>query len=101
MESIIRAAIEYHNGEIVVGSCHGLIIQFQGKRGIYSKGNCNKDLFLTSDDHIVSRKEAAKIAYAAGQLKRPQDTVYSEDILPTDDNTYIYREASGNAEEGV
>lgn len=36
--------------------------------------------FLTSDDMFVGREIAANIAYLAGQLQKPTETLYSEDI---------------------
>jgi hypothetical protein len=36
--------------------------------------------FLTSDDRFVDRREAAKIALAAGQVKEELKVLFSEDL---------------------
>jgi len=36
--------------------------------------------FLTSKNRFVSRSEAAKIAFAAGQIGKPKDSLFSEDL---------------------
>ena len=36
--------------------------------------------FLTSDDKFVDRKEAGKIAFESGQIKVPNDCLFSEDL---------------------
>jgi hypothetical protein len=36
--------------------------------------------FITSDDLFVNRKEAADIAFAAGQINELKDELYSEDL---------------------
>lgn len=36
--------------------------------------------FITNTDRFVSRMEAGKIAFEAGQIKRETDTLFSEDL---------------------
>ena len=36
--------------------------------------------FITSDDMFVNRKEAAKIAFAAGQTKKLKSLLFSDDL---------------------
>ena len=47
----------------------------------YRKNSVNiDDGFITSDDRFVNRKEAAKIAYEAGQIKDEAKCLVSEDL---------------------
>ena len=39
-----------------------------------------KQGFLTSKNRFVDRAEAAKIAYVAGQIEKPHETLFSEDL---------------------
>lgn len=36
--------------------------------------------FITSDDRFVNRKEAAQIAFDAGQIKEMKNSLFSEDL---------------------
>lgn len=36
--------------------------------------------FLTNKDRFVDRNEAAKIAFASGQIKKPVERLFSEDV---------------------
>lgn len=36
--------------------------------------------FITSDDRFVDRKEGGKIAYEAGQIDKPTECLFSEDL---------------------
>lgn len=36
--------------------------------------------FITTKNRFVDRKEAAEIAYSAGQIASPKDELYSEDL---------------------
>lgn len=36
--------------------------------------------FVTSKDRFVNRKEGAAIAFAAGQISKPNDCLFSEDL---------------------
>lgn len=47
----------------------------------YRKNSINiDDGFITSDDRFVNRKEAAKIAFEAGQIEKETKTLFSEDL---------------------
>lgn len=86
MEFILCSAIKrikpretkcnYHNNDIHLVELgyrhHDILIRFRGEvsANLFDQG------FYTSLGRFVDRKEAYKIAYDAGQLKRPE---YSED----------------------
>lgn len=92
MIKIICAAIYFDDGRtyphppknistgfVVCGHRHGncfsiaaLIPKKEGLRGVQG--------FLTSDGNFVNRKEAGKIAYEAGQIKKLTELLYSEDL---------------------
>ena len=74
METIVGAAIT-HNGEVFAGKNHGDIMVKVGKMGKnVTKGQTG---FMTNMGRFVSREEAARIAYEAGQTKGRVHTLYS------------------------
>lgn len=72
------------SGYVVCGRrhCNAIITNFLIEAGIVE--NIDKTIieqgFMTSDDLFVSRKEAAKIAYKAGQIEREVKTLISEEL---------------------
>ena len=72
------AAIRCSNGETVVGKRHDDCLFVIAKLGIdyYDR----EEGFLTIDRRFVSREEAAKIAFKAGQIKDDTKELYSEDL---------------------
>jgi len=85
---IIAAAIDF-DGDIwsvqPPGRHHDVIAKHRAKVGPYYMSDKDIQGFITSNGDFVDRKEAAKIAYACGQITspkktQPQDTLFSEDV---------------------
>lgn len=75
MKAIKQAAILY-NGVIFKGDRHRNIIA-ANKHIPLNKG---EEGFITSSGMFLNRKEAAKIAYMTGQIKKPKQKLISEDL---------------------
>ena len=97
METIFCAAIWYkdyptavHNvknvdsGCVVCGyrhpQCIHTFVSLTGKRGVQIECGKYESGFLTSQNRFVGRKEAAIIAFNAGQISYKKPRLYSEDI---------------------
>lgn len=84
---ITRAAIRYkmigsNEYKIDIGFRHSVILNQMYLNGIkYDRNDCQQG-FITDEYpmHFVSREEAAKIAYEAGQVPELKNTIYSEDL---------------------
>lgn len=85
---ITRAAIRFHKvGEpdkwqIWIGWRHAVIFKDMYDAGIaYDKSDYQQG-FITDEKpmHFVTREEASKIAYEAGQTKELKSTLFSEDL---------------------
>ena len=77
-EKIAIAAIQY-GGKTYTGGRHiNIIGEIFSEHGWYPRGRAEG--FLTDTDRFVSRREAAEIAFAAGQTHTKLDFLYSEDI---------------------
>jgi hypothetical protein len=64
------AAIMANDGRIFEGRSHGEVIKTYGQDGKFKgKGTTNQG-FVTDKGNFVGRHEAARIAIAAGQVKR-------------------------------
>ncbi len=96
MKRILCAAIHFTDGELwknqpkniqtgfvicghrhhnCLGTLYGIFKEDVAlKKQFYIQG------FLTSDNEFVDRKDAAKIAYDAGQIKTEVDLLFSEDL---------------------
>lgn len=103
-EKILCAAIWYMNipvvkeipqvrpknidrGIVVLGHRHGQCIwttaSLTGLRTCTNGEDCtgeHEQGFLTNTNRFVDRQEAAKIAFAAGQIEKEIQTLYSEDL---------------------
>ena len=82
-ETIKCAAIKRSDGMILAGRNHAFIIKHS------PMGTCKKNStqgFITSNARFVGRTEGGRIAYKAGQIKKPTDLLMSEDI--TGDNPW-------------
>ena len=73
---MIKAAAILHNGILYKGTRHRYIIE-ENKRVDLKQG---QEGFVTSQGLFVDREAAAKIALAAGQIKRPKKSLKSEDL---------------------
>ena len=82
-EFVKCAAIKRDDGIILAGRNHAFVIQHS------PEGTCKKNSqqgFITSKARFVNRSEAGDIAFAAGQIKKPTNLLFSEDI--TQDNPW-------------
>ena len=83
MEKINCAAIKRSDNIIIAGRNHAFVFQHS------PKGTCGQNSeqgFITSNARFVGRTEAADIAFEAGQIKKPTNVLFSEDI--TGDNPW-------------
>lgn len=104
MERILCAAIWYmevdggevvrgmqpsntNKGIVVCGWRHGNCIKLMKEQtGLRTVTYANDGVgeheqgFLTSKNRFVSRKEAGEIAFSAGQITKPTDCLFSEDL---------------------
>ena len=93
---IVRAAIRFKqlNSEryspdeyrVKFGWRHSVILKEMQDEGIEYDRNDYEMGFITNERpiHFVSRQEAAKIAYEAGQVPELKNTIYSEDLWGMD-----------------
>lgn len=83
IETIKCAAVKRSDDIIIAGRNHGFCIQYS------PLGTCKENSqqgFITSKARFVSRTEAGKIAFTAGQTEKLIDLLFSEDI--TGDNPW-------------
>lgn len=74
---MIKHAAIQHNGKVYTGKRHRDIIANSHPANDLSKGEQG---FVTNTGIFVNREQAAKIAYHAGQIKKPKQSLKSEDI---------------------
>lgn len=78
MNKIKCAAIKRSDGVIVIGKNHAECVQKS------PEGTCKNAIstygFVTEDDKFITRQEAAKIAFEAGQISQPVDMLFSEHL---------------------
>ena len=81
MEHIYRAAIKFKN-ELFMGTSHNSIIQqAEYERGLLlSIQEDAQEWFVTNTGRFVDRREAAKIAFKAKQIKEPLTILKSNNI---------------------
>lgn len=78
IEKVAIAAVSYED-KIYTGARHvDIKANILGECGRYPFG-CTEG-FLTNTDRFVERKEAAEIAFKAGQTRSKLNFLYSEDI---------------------
>jgi len=75
---ISAAAIRIADGTVHTGKSHAEIILSLAK-GCCKFSNLTQG-FVTDTGEFLTRSEAAKIAYEAGQISEPAETVLSEDF---------------------
>lgn len=68
------------NGSIYIGKRHNDAIR-KAVEATGIKPITGEQGFVTNTGRFVSRKEAAEIAFKAGQIKEPKDALFSEDVL--------------------
>lgn len=95
-EYILCAAIHYDDGKEYVHqpfnidkgivacgwrhhNCFTILFELEKSDDKFTKANVIQG-FLTSRGRFVTRKEGAKIAFSAGQIKTKQNTMFSEDL---------------------
>jgi hypothetical protein len=95
-EYILCAAIHYNDGNTYVHqprnitsgivacgwrhcNCFSILFEIEKSDDKFNKANVTQG-FLTSRGNFVTRKEGAKIAFKAGQIKTKQKTMFSEDL---------------------
>jgi hypothetical protein len=83
-EFVCCAAIKRTDGIILAGRNHAFIIKHSPKDTC--RGDNSLQGFITSKARFVGRSEAGEIAFGAGQIKKPTNLLFSEDI--TQDNPW-------------
>jgi hypothetical protein len=79
-ETIIRVAIEFTEVTLSLPAPnrhHHVIAHYAAMGG---RGSGRRQGFITSKERFVTRTEAAKIAYASGQIAAPKRLLFSEDL---------------------
>lgn len=76
----IASAAVCKAGKIYTGRRHSDAIHACIKDGGEAPVTSAEQGFITDAGVFVDRAEAARIAYAAGQIKEPKDRLFSEDI---------------------
>jgi hypothetical protein len=76
---IVSAAVRY-NGKIYEGSRHPKIMGFIWAMNPYQKITQEDQGFVDNTGKFLSREEAAKVAFEAGQTTRLKSTLFSEDL---------------------
>lgn len=78
--NIKQAAILYR-GIIYTGKRHhNIITEMVNVHGIEPPISTLNQGFVTDEGKFVSRKEAAEIAFKAGQISKQRERLYSEDL---------------------
>lgn len=75
------AAIRSAEGVLFKGRSHAVCYQAMKEKGVprLDTRNCEQG-FVTDSGNFVNRHEAAAIAFVAGQTKKLEDPLFSEDI---------------------
>lgn len=82
IEKIVLAAVRLDNGLIFTGKCHAdCIYTVILVNEIKEKIPQSKQGFVTTRFRFVDRKEAAEIAFKAGQIKKQAEVLLSEDLI--------------------
>jgi len=79
-ERILHAAIKSESGWIIFGKSHTDCFYKAYWLNIKTSIKGEDRGFLTNRGRFVGRKEAAKIALAASQIKNPTDILFSEEL---------------------
>ena len=83
IDTYVNQPINIHSGYVVCGHRHhNCLTTFAMLVGIREKPLSERQVqgFLTSRNRFVNRREAAKIAFGAGQIEEEKEILYSEDI---------------------
>lgn len=80
---ITHAAIMFSNGEVVEGTQYQSIQHLSRKIGFAGE---HINGFTDSSGDFVLPKDAAKVAFKAGQIKTPVDELNPDDLWPPYDN---------------
>lgn len=86
IEKILHAAVKSETGLIFVGKCHGDCFWQAANMKIKMSQRANDQGFMTDNGRYVSREEAARIAYEAGQIDKKIEYLFSEDLWSKKDN---------------
>lgn len=75
------AAIKTKSGQVFEGKNHPVCYQAMQEAGVsrLDTRNCEQG-FVTDTDKFVDRYKAAKIAFEAGQTKKLESPLFSEDL---------------------
>lgn len=78
-EQIVKAAIQLPNGEIFTGKNHNEIFKKVYEKFPYIISE-RVEGFITNTGRFVSRLEAGEIAFKAGQTKKLENRLQSQDL---------------------
>ena len=86
-ERIMHAAVIAANGFLVfMGKCHANCFHQAAHINIKMSNKADHQGFVTNNGTFVNRKEAAKIAFLAGQIEEPEEILFSEMLWSKRDN---------------
>ena len=76
---IESAALKNNDGRIFTGRSHAVCYQAMDAAGVVCGRNCTQG-FVTDTGEFVDRRKAAEIAHKAGQTKKLESPLFSEDL---------------------
>mgnify|MGYP000208110751 CR=1 FL=1 len=76
----IKESAIWFDGKVYTGKRHGDIIRDMVENHGVKPPCSGHQGFVTEDGHFVCRKAGARIAYEAGQIKKPTTTLFSEEL---------------------
>lgn len=95
-EKIMHAAVKSKDGWIFIGKCHADCFMKARNINVEMVGTADFQGFVTSKGVFVDRKEAAKIAWLAGQTNKEIKILFSEDLWSEQyDAKHTYCEIEG------
>ena len=86
-EVIMHAAVIAENGYLIfIGKCHSDCFHQAANISVKMSKKAENQGFVTSKGNFVNRKEAAKIAFLAGQINEPEEILFSEMLWSKSEN---------------
>lgn len=85
-EMIKHAAVKAKNGMILLGKCHADCFHQGSSIGLEMCSKADHQGFFTNLGRYVDRKEAARIAFEAGQVDKNLMYLFSEDLWSPEEN---------------
>lgn len=95
-EVIVHACVISPTGLYFFGKCHADCFGQAYGIGIKMSSEAGKQGFVTNKGRFLSRADAAKVAFEAGQIDQMVGTLFSEDLWSeTDGGKFSYDSVEG------